>query len=710
MSTTAVSPRLPRRSFRRLLPPALATLAFGLPASATLAAPSPLTLADLVRLKSVREAKIAPDGGLVAYTLQVPRRPWEDKDGPAWAELHVVDASGADRTFVGGEVNVGAFAWTADGRALAFLAKRNGEATTALYTIPRDGGEARRRLTHASDLEGFELAPDGRTVVFLSRDKKEKASEERIEHGFDREVVEEEGRPVRVWVGELDATSPARVLDLPGSASELHLAPQGDRVLVALAPTPGIDDEYMARKVQVVALADGRVLARLDHEGKLGHTAWSPDGRQVAMIAAADRHDPSTSRLAVWSVEGGVGRDLFAGEPVHPAAFVWSEPGKLLAIAARGVETDLRNLASTGGPGATTRLDEPAVWTALDRAGDGTMALVGESPTHPAEVFLWKPGAVRPQRLTDSNPWLAERHLGRQSVVRFAARDGLALEGLLIEPVERQAGARVPLVLIVHGGPEAHWSNGWLSRYANPGQVLAGKGFAVFYPNYRGSTGRGLAFSKTSQGDPAGKEFDDLVDAVDALVASGLVDAKRVGITGGSYGGYATAWGSTFYSERFAAGVMFVGITRLGIKGLTTDIPVEDIDVHMMTPPWKREAADAERSPLSYLEKARTPLLIAVGKDDPRVHPSQSLALYRGLKLLGRAPVRLVAYPGEGHGNRRTASQLDFAARLVQWFEHYLLGPGGAPPPAEIDYRGLLGIAADPAGGATPAPASSASR
>ena len=132
MSTTAVSPRLPRRSFRRLLLPALATLAFGLPASATLAAPSPLTLADLVRLKSVREAKIAPDGGLVAYTLQVPRRPWEDKDGPAWAELHVVDASGADRTFVGGEVNVGAFAWTADGRALAFLAKRNGEATTAL--------------------------------------------------------------------------------------------------------------------------------------------------------------------------------------------------------------------------------------------------------------------------------------------------------------------------------------------------------------------------------------------------------------------------------------------------------------------------------------------------------------------------------------------------------------------------------------------------
>lgn len=325
------------------------------------------------------------------------------------------------------------------------------------------------------------------------------------------------------------ATSPARVLDLRGSASELHLAPQGDRVLVALAPTPGIDDEYMARKVQVVALADGRVLARLDHEGKLGHTAWSPDGRQVAMIAAADRHDPSTSRLAVWSAEVAWGATCSpASRSTRPRSCGASREScwrSLPGASRRSCATSPRREGPVPRPGSTSPPSGPR----STGAGDGTVALVGESPTHPPEVFLWKPGAVRPQRLTDSNPWLVERRLGRQSVVRFAARDGLALEGLLIEPVERPAGARVPLVLIVHGGPEAHWSNGWLSRYANPGQVLAGRGLRCLGPELPRSTGRGLAFSKTSQGDPAGKEFDDLVDAVDALVASGLVDAQRVG-------------------------------------------------------------------------------------------------------------------------------------------------------------------------------------
>jgi dipeptidyl aminopeptidase/acylaminoacyl peptidase len=335
------------------------------------------------------------------------------------------------------------------------------------------------------------------------------------------------------------------------------------------------------------------------------------------------------------------------------------------------------------------------VWDGVDRAPDGTMVLVGQSPAHPPEVFLAEGPGAAPKRLTDSNPWLSQRALAPQRKVAFRARDGLELEGLLLEPLGREVDARVPLVVVVHGGPEAHFSDGWLTRYANPGQVLAAKGFAVFYPNYRGSTGRGLAFSKTSQGDPAGKEFDDIVDGVDHLVKTGLADPARVGITGGSYGGYATAWGATFYSDRFAAGVMFVGISDLASKGGTTDIPVEDVEVHLMSDPWKRADQNRERSPLTWVEKAKTPLLILHGTDDPRVHPTQSLMLYRYLKRRGQVPVRLVRYPGEGHGNRRAASQLDLSIRLVRWFEHYLQGPGGAPPPAEVDPRPVLGVAAE---------------
>lgn len=271
--------------------------------------------------------------------------------------------------------------------------------------------------------------------------------------------------------------------------------------------------------------------------------------------------------------------------------------------------------------------------------------------------------------------------------MRYRARDGLELEGILIRPLDAIPGRRYPLILAVHGGPESHMSNGWLTHYSNPGQVGAAQGFAVFYPNYRGSTGRGVAFSKLGQGDPAGAEFDDLVDTVDHLVSTGLVDPGRVGITGGSYGGCATAWASTFYTERFAAGVMFVGISDKISKLGTTDIANEEYLVHARKRPRENWQFFLERSPIYHATKSRTPLLILHGQEDPRVNPGQSLELYRYLKLHDNAPVRLVWYPGEEHGNRRAAARLDYNLRMMRWFRHYLQGDGGAAPDPDLEYQ-----------------------
>jgi len=340
--------------------------------------------------------------------------------------------------------------------------------------------------------------------------------------------------------------------------------------------------------------------------------------------------------------------------------------------------TDRKTLIPNGGP----------ILGGLSLSKDGqSAAFVAQTPAHPPELYRMRHGDAAPARVTNSNPWLAEKKLGAQEVVKFKARDGLELEGLLIRPVNEEKGKRYPLILVVHGGPEAHYSNGWLTSYSNPGQVAAGRGFMVFYPNYRGSTGRGVAFSKLSQGDPAGKEFDDFVDGVDHLIASGLVDRTKVGITGGSYGGYASAWGATYYTERFAASVMFVGISNSISKIGTTDIPNEMFYVHYLYWPQEKWQKTLERSPIYYAHKSRTPILIMHGTADPRVHPSQSLELYRHLKILGKTPVRLVWYPGEPHGNQRAASRLDYNLRMMQWMEHYLIGPGGDPPPYELRYE-----------------------
>ena len=155
-------------------------------------------------------------------------------------------------------------------------------------------------------------------------------------------------------------------------------------------------------------------------------------------------------------------------------------------------------------------------------------------------------------------------------------------------------------------------------------------------------------------------------------------------MTGGSYGGYATAWCSTRYSERFRAGVMFVGISNKLSKGLTTEIPHEDRMVHTLFDPWEKWQFSLERSPVYHAEKSRTALLIAGGTADTRVHPSQSLQLYRELKLMGNAPVRYVRYPGEGHGNLRAAARDDFARRLMRWMNHFVLEDGGELPPYEL--------------------------
>jgi dipeptidyl aminopeptidase/acylaminoacyl peptidase len=369
------------------------------------------------------------------------------------------------------------------------------------------------------------------------------------------------------------------------------------------------------------------------------------------------------------------------------SSFAWKDEKTILYLAEEGTATSVGTVDLSGKRQVVID-DEGPVLSGLTLSRDGrTAAFVGSTPAHPREVFLLPGKGKAVRRLTTSTSWLSDIQLARQEVVRWKARDGLELEGILVYPLDYQEGRRYPLILSVHGGPEAHVSNGWVTSYGRPGQMAAARGFAVLYPNYRGSTGRGVAFSKMGQADAAGKEFDDFVDAVDHLVKQGLVDKDRVGITGGSYGGYASAWGATYYSKRFAASVMFVGISDNISKVGTTDIPEEMFLVHHLKRLWDDWDYFLERSPIRHVKKNRTPTLILHGKDDPRVHPSQSLELFRHLKTLGQAPVRLVLYPGEGHGNRKSAARFDYSIRLLRWFEHYLQGPGGDPPGFLIDYE-----------------------
>jgi dipeptidyl aminopeptidase/acylaminoacyl peptidase len=642
----------------------------------------------VAKIRTVAQVAISPDGTEVAYVLAVPRIPFQDDDGPAWTELHVVRTDGQSRPYVTGAVNVAGVRWTPDGRGLAFMARRTGDTTRSLYVVPRDGGEARKVLAHTTDLVAYEFSPDGKQVAFVARDAAPTDRADLIRRGFSQEIFEEGVLFQRLWVAPFtgQAAGTARVVNVPGHATSITWNPAGTRLAVLYAPTALVDDDLMEKKVHVIDPAMGEPVTKFNNPGKIGQVAWSPDGTTLAMVSAADINDPSEGRLMVAPAAGGALRDLMPSYNAHVRAFSWKDANTLVYMADEGVTSALGEVRKDGTAPRTMMPTGGPVVVAIDRAPNGTMALLANTPAHPSEVYILEAtGALK--RLTDNNPWLTTMRMAKQEVVSFKARDGVAMEGILVRPLDEVAGQRYPLILTVHGGPEARDAHGWVTSYSNAGQMGAAQGFAVFYPNYRGSTGKGVAFSKLGQGDPAGKEFDDLVDAVNHLVGTGLVDRAKVGITGGSYGGFASAWGATYLTEHFAASVMFVGLSNNVSRVGTTDIPNEEFHVHALKRPWDDWPFMLERSPITHVAKSKTPTLILHGTADPRVHPTQSLELYRHMKLHGKT-VRLVWYPGEGHGNARAASRLDYSLRLMQWMTHYLKGPGGAPPPADLEYRG----------------------
>jgi len=646
-----------------------------------------MSLADIARLQSVGQVEISPNGRHVAYTVSVPRDLNEEDDGPSWSELHVLGPDGESAAFIAGSVNIGSIGWRPSSDVITFLARRGEDDHSQLHGISLGGGEARKLAELPGGVAGYSFSPDGNQVALIGTEPVSDEITAMQDRGFSQIIFEEDLTDRELFIADLAGADaePSRI-DIDGSVQQVDWSPGGERLAVAVTPKQLVDDTLMFKRIRIIN-TEGTELAWIDNPGKLGDFRWSPDGEHLAMIATTRVNDPREGRLIVTGKDGDGWTHLLEGIQGHIWGIDWANSGEIVYLIHEGVESRIGQLETDGANDRTLMQQSGLVASRFSVSESGTIAVAASSPSHSSEVFLLDPGVGQIERATRTNPWLDDIELARQTVFEYQAEDGLDLQGLLVWPLDYEEGERYPLILAAHGGPEAHYSNGWLTRYNLPAHHAAAQGYFMFYPNYRGSTGRGVEFTLTSQGRPAKEEFSDLVDGVDALIEAGLVDGDRVGITGGSYGGYASAWAATYYSERFAAAVMNVGLSdKIAMFG-TSDIPQELYLVHYRTWPWENWELFREASPIYYADQAQTPILILHGAADPRVHPTQSMILYRFLKLQQNPPpLRLVLYPGEGHGNQRAASRWDYSLRLMRWMDHYLKGDGGDPPPHALEY------------------------
>lgn len=628
---------------------------------------------DVANLAEVSEPRLSPDSSRVVYVQRIPREPDEDQ-GSNYSMLWVVPAQGGEAVaFTPREGLATRPRWSPDGSRIAFLDRRGDEDETKrqIYVIRVLGGEARQVSDADEDVAELEWSADGASIFYTSREAKSEERKEAEEKGRDWAVADQDDQQIalsriNVESGKTEWSSQQEL-----SFRQIAVSPDGRR-LVALAVTnPRVDDSYMFQELVSVDVDSGAVNAVWDPPGKALSPRFSPDGAWIALRAGITANDPYPGSVFLVSVDGGEVRNLTPDYEGSVEWFDFDDSGGIVFVATHGTQTLVRRIDLESGE-IETFSDSGPVFVTAHLAADATMVAAASTPAHPREILLKSSLEGDWRRLTHSYSHLDGIELGRQETIEWAARDGLRIEGVLVYPLGFEEGRRYPLVVGVHGGPESAIRNGWHSGHSYLSQLLAHRGTLFLLPNYRGSAGRGTGYLLADHGDPVGAEFQDVLDGIQHLVDRGMVDKARVGIMGGSYGGYFSAWGATKHTEWFRAAVVNYGVTNMFSDWGDGDIPWEHRLVHWGFFPPDRPLLSMDRSPVTWVRGSRTATLIMHGGADPRVPPAQSHELYQGMKLNVDLPLELVIFPREGHGYREAPHRLEACRRALAWMVEHL--------------------------------------
>jgi len=390
------------------------------------------------------------------------------------------------------------------------------------------------------------------------------------------------------------------------------------------------------------------------------------------------------SHIILYDVATKQAHDVTGSLAVDPTAPSWAattlhwsaDASQLLFTA--GTRAYVEAYAFDIATGKATQLTRGRTLQVGSFSADGSRAaFVMDAPASPPEVCTADASFATPRCLTDLNPQTRGFAMGDTEVVTWKSSDGLEVEGILLKPVGFDPDKRYPLLVVAHGGPAGAHLNNFRVGGLEGGQLWAGQGWAVFYPNPRGSTNYGEKFLRANIADWGGGDFKDVMTGVDALIARGVADKDKLALIGWSYGGYMTAWAIT-QTNRFKAAMVGAGLTNLWSMYGTNDIPSVLIGYFGGIANKETLPLYTNRSAMTYVDNVTTPTLILHGASDLRVPVGQAMELYRGLKDRGK-PTELVFYPREGHGFTEYYHQQDRLIRIRDWVTSHVQGEGGKP-------------------------------
>jgi len=637
-----------------------------------------LTPDDLYRVRDVSDPEVSPDGSWVAYVVTENDRSADEARSSIW--MVSWDAT-QQVALTGAAEGTTKPKWSPDGRYLAYLSIAAGSDKAQILLMDRRGGDARPITQVKGDIGEYTWSPDGKRLAFVMDQGEEGAAQkspkpiviDAMHFKDDADGYLDSGRGRHLYLIDIDSKRvDALTTDAKFNEDLPAWSPDGRRIAFIRTVDKGPDQDGRTDidLIDATAGASPRSIAR-PYAPNTQRLAWSPDGLLIGYLQglAPKFNAYMQDRLFVVAAAGGAPRALTDKLDRAVMSYAFAADSASITIAVeddRAVYPARVDLAT----GAITRAAAagPYAVAAVTSAG-GHTALIESSDAALAEVYALDEGRLR--KLTAQNDDLfAELELGAAEDIQFKSKDGTEIHGIIVKPPSFVAGKKYPAVLWIHGGPNGQDEHSLgLDGYEFEPQMFAAKGFVVLRVNYRGGSGRGLAFAKAILADWGHLEVQDLLAGVDYLVSQGIADPERLGIGGWSYGGILTDY-TIATDRRFKAAISGAGSgNQLSTYGSDEYILQYNNE---LGPPWQNTALWLKVSyPFFHADRIHTPTLFLGGDKDFNVPVTGGEQMYQALRTLG-VPAQLVVYPGEHHVFTRPSFVVDLAERMSSWLDRYI--------------------------------------